>query len=405
MGAHGSESRSAELAPERRRQKALVVFHEHEAGGATRAVLRVVPYLEALGWEFAFWVPGPGALAGELEDRGYAVAGAPRMLRYSLDALREPPGPVRRVASVPGYLRSLRAWANSVDPEIVHANTRLTIPEALAVRGRDRATVLNVHETFHTGPRAFAAAQLIRIAVDAVVAPSAATAQRLERLGVSTRVVPYGVELPAPRQARSGDGPLVVGTLATVSRRKGTDTFLDAVREMRGMGVADGVEFRVVGPPASGPEAAWARELLATAVGEGVVHREVADPFAELREWDVFALPAREDPFPLAVLEALATGLPVIGARVDGIVEQLDRGAAGILIPPDDPGSLARAVASLIASPERRAELGAAGRRRVERELSFERQAEGIDLAYRAAVAARRRGAARPAALLDRNAG
>jgi len=369
----------------------MVVFHEHEVGGATRAVLRVLPHLERLGWRFAFWVPGPGALADDLRGRGYRVAGLPRQLRYSLEALREAPGAPRRLASVPGYLRAFMARVRAERPAIVHANTRLTIPEAALARQAGSGTVLNVHETFDRGIRSAVAGRVIRGAAHVVVAPSMATAARLASHGVKARIVPYGIEVPHSPARRSGEGPLVVGTLGTVSRRKGSDTFLAAAQELRRTAHGARLAFRVVGPPAGGPEELWARDLVRRAEEAGIEHRVVDDAYAELREWDVFVLPAREDPFPLAVLEALASGLPVIGTRVDGIVEQLAWGRAGILVSPDDPGELARAIADLARSPERRATLGRAGRDRVSRELTFERQAAGLDAAYRDALLRRAR--------------
>lgn len=367
-----------------------VVFHEHEVGGATRAVVRVLPQLERLGWRFSFWVPGSGVLADELRDRGYRVAGLPRHLRYSRDALRVTPGARRRLASVPGYLRAFRSLVRDERPAVVHANTRLTIPEVVIARRAGVATVLNVHETFDQGFRAATAARAIRIGAHEVVAPSMATAARLARHGVTARVVPYGIDVPPSPVPQRGDRPMVVGTLGTVSRRKGSDTFVAAARALRDGPHGSQLAFRVVGPPAGGPEEPWARDLIRSATEAGIEHRVVGDSYAELREWDLFVLPAREDPFPLAVLEALASGLPVIGTRVDGIVEQLAWGRAGVLVPPDDAPALAGAIADLARSPERRAALGRTGRERVSRELTFERQAAGLDAAYRDALRARR---------------
>jgi hypothetical protein len=63
-----------------------VAFHEPVIGGAAIAILRVLPLLEARGWRFVFWAP-PGPLEDELRSRGYEVAGEPRLLRYSREAL------------------------------------------------------------------------------------------------------------------------------------------------------------------------------------------------------------------------------------------------------------------------------------------------------------------------------
>jgi glycosyltransferase involved in cell wall biosynthesis len=90
------------------------------------------------------------------------------------------------------------------------------------------------------------------------------------------------------------------------------------------------------------------------------VHRGVAphsDALKELyREADVFALPSRGDAVPLAVVEGMAAGLPVIATRV-GAVEELV-GKAGIVVPPRDVESLAAALSRLAADPSLRERLG-----------------------------------------------
>ena len=86
----------------------------------------------------------------------------------------------------------------------------------------------------------------------------------------------------------------------------------------------------------------------------GVVRRAGVEPFSELADWDIFVLPSRKDPCPLAVLEAMAMRLPVVASRVGRIPEQLGE-RAGPLIEPQDPEGLAEAVTRLIYGAELRA--------------------------------------------------
>jgi glycosyltransferase involved in cell wall biosynthesis len=88
------------------------------------------------------------------------------------------------------------------------------------------------------------------------------------------------------------------------------------------------------------------------------------------------------------MLEAMALGLPVIGSRVGGIPEQVTPDC-GLLVSPEDPEGLAEAMQELAAMPKgRRVALGDAGRERVASLFSPERQAAGIERAYRRAIAA-----------------
>lgn len=361
-----------------------MALHEPALGGATRALLRALPLLEQRGWTFSFWVPGRGPAAEELRAMGRPVAGAERPLRFSLGGLREPPGPARRLAGVPGYLRAWRSWLRAQEAALVHANSLLALPE-LASRPRGSPpAVLHAHEVLEPGPRGRAAALLARRA-DLVLAVSEGAARSFRPCGIEPEVVYEAVPDPGPLPPRAeAGGRPVVGTIATVCRRKGSDVFLAAVRELQREGRQ--VEFRMVGEPALGREQAWGVELLADARARGVVARSRVEPFAELAEWDVFALPSRMDPCPLAVLEAMASGVPVVGTHVGGIPEQLGDDA-GLLVPSEDPLALAGAIGRLLDSPSLRASLGAAARRRAARLFSLERQAAALDSAYRRMLA------------------
>ncbi|MEA2419922.1 MAG: hypothetical protein QOE60_2128 [Thermoleophilaceae bacterium] len=209
-----------------------VVLHEPLLGGATTSLLRVLGDLERRGWSFTFWVPGRGAAEAELRRRGYEVAGGERLMRFSLASLREAPGIARRLASVPGYLRGARAWLRSQDAALVHANTLLSLPELVTRPRSGPPVVLHAHEMLPAGLKGAAAARLARRA-DVVVAVSGAVAAGFGARGLEARVVHNGVQLPGGAQQPGGNGRLVVGTLGTVCRRKGSDLFLAASRLVR----------------------------------------------------------------------------------------------------------------------------------------------------------------------------
>ena len=369
----------ADHAAEAMGQRVAVVLHEPVLGGATTSLLRVVPELERRGSEFSFWVPGRGAAEAELRRLGYEVGTAERLLRFSMPSLREAPGPARRLASVPAYLRSFRAWARGQAADLVHVNTLLALPELVSLPRRWPPTVLQTHEMLPTGPKGLATARLARRA-DAVVAVSEAVAAPLRRAGVETTVVHNGVHVPAPPSRPRREGRMVIGTLGTVCRRKGTDLFLAAARMLRDP-LRD-VEFRIVGDLVVGGERPFAEDLIRQATAEGIVHRTGVDPYAELAEWDVFVLPSRMDPCPLALLEAMAAGLPVVATRVGGIPEEVGD-ESGLLVESEDVTALSAAVLRVAQDPVLRERLGTAGRLRAERLFTLERQAAGLDVVYR----------------------
>ena len=188
--------------------------------------------------------------------------------------------------------------------------------------GRRRGTgvLLYVHEILPAGVKGRVAGALIRAATDAVFTNSSASVSALRRAGVTASVAPYGIALPTVEPHRPGrppGRPLVVGTLGTVSRRKGSDVFLAAAPE-RLLQARSDVAFRLVGPLADGPEQPWAAALVERAGQAGVAWSTTSDPFDELAGWDVLVLPTREEAFGLVLIEAMAMRLPVVASRVDG---------------------------------------------------------------------------------------
>jgi len=362
----------------------MVVFHEPHLGGATRSVIRIVPILAARGWDFCFWVPRPSELFDHLSAEGHDVAGAPRHIEYSGRAWRLPPGPAARARSIPPYLRRFREYVRGRSPDLVHANSIMTVAEALTAHASGPAVLLHVHEML---PGDFRGRLLRRAAwrLDQVVAVSNASAAPLRLNGRTPRIVYEGTPVPERvAEIRTEPRPFVVGTVAVVSTRKGSDTYVDAAQRV--LSKSDAIRFEMVGAPNDAIERDWANDLVSRAEAIGVVHRPQADTFDCYRSWDAFVLPSRADPFPIAMLEAMASGLPVIGTRRDGLAEQITDDC-GILVEPDDPDALAQAIVSLAGrdAGERKA-MGRAARERVASRFDLEHQAEAMHDAYLAAL-------------------
>src|SRR5262249_32424619 len=114
---------------------------------------------------------------------------------------------------------------------------------------------------------------------------------------------------------------------------------------------------------------------------------------AELyRRVDLFALACEVEPngdrdgIPNVVIEAMASGLPVVSTRVSGLPECVGHGVTGLLVPERAPIALADALAELMARPERARALGRAGRQKVEREFTAARNVAPIAAALRDAL-------------------
>ena len=113
-----------------------------------------------------------------------------------------------------------------------------------------------------------------------------------------------------------------------------------------------------------------------------------ADVLSHMRKAAMLVLPGirtatgREEGLGMVLLEAAATGLPVIGSRVGGMPECILEGRTGFLVPERDANALAQRMAELLESPPRRRLMGMEGRSLVERQFDIHRQTEALESFY-----------------------
>ena len=289
------------------------------------------------------------------------VLGSERPLAFSARGWREKPGVAIRACAPAATSHDVEAALERVRPHVVHANTLLSLPEAAVARSCGLPVVLQVHELPARGPKTTATIRYAAGIADVLVAVSDAVAQLLRRHAGRTPVltVRNGVS-EAPGRARPTVAPFTVGTVATVSRTKGTDVFMRAAR--LALEERPELRFEHVGAPDlhrdSGLDAELAQRS-AEMAPEGALSMLGYRPAAEVvPRWNVFVCPSRSEAFPLATLEAMAIGIPVVATMVGGIPEQIDHLETGVLVRPDDPEAIASWLVRLHDEPELRARLG-----------------------------------------------
>jgi glycosyltransferase involved in cell wall biosynthesis len=210
------------------------------------------------------------------------------------------------------------------------------------------------------------------------------------------RVVPNVVDttLFRPRPDARSPGPLRLLNVASLAEKKRHADLLDAVSRLRGRG--SDVVLDIIG---DGELAAQLRSR-ATQLGLGQAvrflgGRSPAEVAQRMRESDVFVLPSRFENLPVVLLEATASGLPVVATDVGGVAEIVDE-QTGLLVPPGDVERLAAAIESVAESLDGfdRAALAARARER----YGFEAVGRVWDEIYDELLAAsERRGQAEPA--------
>jgi glycosyltransferase involved in cell wall biosynthesis len=200
--------------------------------------------------------------------------------------------------------------------------------------------------------------------------------------------IPNGIDVARFAAARRGQlrhrlglspDAFVLGTVARLAPIKNLELTFGPLAQL----VASGIDahFVIAG---DGPTRA---ELAATAGRMGVGARVhflgmVDDPTTVLPELDLFLITSHAEGTSLSLLEAMATGLPCVATAVGGNPEVLADGAAGRLIPANDAGALAHALRELIASPDERNRLGAAGQRRAQQRYSLHAMVDAYESLY-----------------------
>jgi glycosyltransferase involved in cell wall biosynthesis len=169
----------------------------------------------------------------------------------------------------------------------------------------------------------------------------------------------------------------VIGTVGRITHVKGSDLFVKLASNLkRRHSGSVKLKFLVVATTADKEFFKIFTALLHQHELEQdvVIVKDVPDTSAYFSAMDIYVSTAREDPFPVVILEAMAARKPVVGFAVGGIPEAVTS-ESGILIEGDDVEIMTKEVAGLIHDSDRRLRLGLAGRKRVEEYFTLTRYA------------------------------
>jgi len=329
----------------------------------------------------------------------FEIGGSERLLVGLLDSARADPG-IRHVAVVmndeidprqwealldtgvsahrlgrrrghrhPRYLLRLLALLREHRPAIVHTHNEGSRSWGMLLKVLNPRLRLvhavHAHGTLEQyGPLA---RTLIDRIVDRHVAVAPAIADELAAAGLSrVTTITNGIDLARfdrPRPAASPDGPRSVVCVGRFDPDvKGQDVLIEAVALCRRQGLP--LTLTLAGPSGGPGQARLAALAHAAGLGDAIrFELDRLDVETILAGHDLFALASRSEGFGLALVEAMAAGLPVVSTRTGGPALLVRDGDNGLLVPPGDTPALAAALSRLAADPALAARLAQAGRR------------------------------------------
>ena len=279
--------------------------------------------------------------------------------------------------SVPARIRDL---VRSVKADVVHAHGyKADLYAWAALRTRTIPLVSTCHTWYDNSTLLRAYGALDRYILQrfaAVIAVSDEVRQRLLSSGVAPErvtLIPNGIETrpfssisPKPAPA----APLLVGLVGRLSQEKGVDLFVRAAAHL----LKDHPEtrFQIIG---DGPDRPALEHLitnlgLATRVTLLGRRENMPEVYASL---DILVSASRQEGFPITLLEAMASALPILATSVGEVPSLIHPGETGLLVPPNDVDALVSGLRTLIADASLRCQLGANARRLVQSEFSASR--------------------------------
>ncbi len=333
-----------------------------------------------------------GTLLHNLDERySVSLVTASTEVAEFLVARRRP----RRVTIVPkrgdqdprSTIPRLRTAFAKDEPHLVHVNRTwlwdrpVDIAAATLIRGAKVVVVEHTQSLPTRSRRQRQVRQRLSERIDAMVSVSDAAAREAERyIGLppgTVRTIHNGVEPADPLPADRPLGrPVTIGAVGRLSWEKGYEYLPPVLRRLGDAGAL------IVG---DGPD----REKLSRlALAEGVADRfEMVGWQHDVGAWfprfDFLLAPSRsEGSPPLAALQAMTVGVPVVATDVGGIPEAIDDHQTGILVPPADTGAMAAAIDELIVDDGLRRQIAAAARERARRDFSAPEMARHFETLY-----------------------
>ena len=378
--------------------RVLFIDQYSELGGAQQCLLDLLPAVLAAGWEAHVAIPGEGPLAERLTSLGVSLYSIPGR---RLSAGRKSWSDVLSfMRDMPRLTRAIADIVSRCDADLVYVNGPRMLPAAsLAVRKgvARKGTPLLFHSHNHLRQRAdlWIVARAIRHGNATVVGCCRFALEPLERHARPGRshLVYNGTSPPASTDSRAaGKAVLTIGVIGRIAPDKGQKEFLQAARRLNA--ALPDSRFLICGDALFSDQQAIKYRDSLRELAEGLPveflgwRRVVGGVMSRL---DLLVVPSIGEPgAPRVILEAYASGVPVVAFPAGGIPEILHDGETGFLVKPSTPEALAEKILSAVSQESTLAAVAHAGHELWKAQFTVERyRKEMLEIMVKTAAKAR----------------
>ena len=335
-------------------------------GGISIQTLDVSETLNDQGFENVIVTPEEcGDFLEMASERGVETAELPYFLPKHFNSVQAATWNLRWLATYPASVLGIRRHFRERDPDIVHLNGLMMLQPALAAKLEKISVVWYlVSDNIYPDWLVRAVIPFVNHMADEIVLISESNREFYMQQGKDVSVIPGGIDTSqlasqqidktATMQMRDeygiGQDDTVIVTLAKTHPMKGQKYAVEAIN---GIDCND-IKYLIVGPER---DEEYTAELQSTIGSHNLGDTVHITGFVEKKETalgvaDIFLLPSLGEGTPLAIMEAMAMGVPIVATSVGGVPDMLGSGSAGQLVPPKDPDAIARAIEEYISNPE-----------------------------------------------------
>ncbi len=345
-------------------------------GGAETFVRYTAPYLRSNGWDLrVITMISGGALVEELRQKNVPVLELDMNSKADLSAL----------------LRLVRLWKQD-KPDILHTHLYHA-----GITGRFFGSWLDIKpivvhqhgpEVERNGFRSWLDAITSSRVTQFIASCFAVSRTMQDREGIPSqkiKVIYNGIRIPnrldtaKPVEWQEPEGSITIACVGRFMPEKGHEYLLDAMAILKSNGYSPHLVFFGDGPLLTHIKSQSQKYGMSSQITFMGVRRDILE---WLPLFDIFVLPSAWEGVSLALLEAMASGLPVIATAVGGTSEVVIDYENGILVPSGDVSALADALIVLIDNPDLRTRMGEAAHQRISQEFTVDQSVNKISHLY-----------------------